>query len=204
MNYFLGIRASGRRARGRLRGGRGGRRPGLNHPVAGVTPIVNGAWHHAAATYDGTTWKLYLDGILETTLSVGQPPQAASTQHGGARQRAHSTGRRAGFFDGVLDEARVWNYARTEAEIQSTANAQLADRRRPAWSRAGALNEGSGTAVDGLGRHDRSPARSPARATPGPRARRSTCRSTIRRPRRRWSRRPNAATGVPRSRRRSR
>ena len=28
---------------------------GLNHPVAGVTPIpADGAWHHAAATYDGT------------------------------------------------------------------------------------------------------------------------------------------------------
>ena len=26
-------------------------------------------WHHAAATYDGTTWSLYLDGALDRTLA---------------------------------------------------------------------------------------------------------------------------------------
>ncbi len=36
-------------------------RTGLNDPVSGV-PHVNDIWYHAAATYDGTTWRLYLNG----------------------------------------------------------------------------------------------------------------------------------------------
>ncbi|MBK7950890.1 MAG: hypothetical protein IPK00_19560 [Deltaproteobacteria bacterium] len=45
----------GRRARRRLRRGAAGATPGLNHPVAGTTPVTTGVWSHAAASYDGTT-----------------------------------------------------------------------------------------------------------------------------------------------------
>lgn len=58
MNYFLGIRASDNVLCADFEEGAGGASPGLNHPVAGVTPIANGVWYHAAATYDGTTWRL--------------------------------------------------------------------------------------------------------------------------------------------------
>ena len=62
MNYFLGIRQSD----GVLAADFEDNATGLNHPVAGVTAIpANGTWHHAAATYDGTTWRLYLDGVLD-------------------------------------------------------------------------------------------------------------------------------------------
>ena len=44
---------------------------GGNHPVYGVTPICDGVWYHAAVTYDGTTWRLYLNGVLETQLAAG-------------------------------------------------------------------------------------------------------------------------------------
>ena len=32
---------------------------GGNHPVFGRTAICDNIWYHAAATYDGTTWRLY-------------------------------------------------------------------------------------------------------------------------------------------------
>ena len=37
----------------------------------GTTAVTSNVWHHAAATWDGTTWRLYLDGVLDTTLAVG-------------------------------------------------------------------------------------------------------------------------------------
>ncbi len=31
--------------------------PAQNHPISGTTAITNNVWHHAAATFDGTTWR---------------------------------------------------------------------------------------------------------------------------------------------------
>ena len=56
----------------------GGTTPGLNHPITGTAVIAaDSTWHHAAATYDGTTWNLYLDGALDGTLAWAGPANAA-------------------------------------------------------------------------------------------------------------------------------
>ena len=45
-------------------------------------------WYHAAATYDARTWRLYLNGQLETTLVVGAfTPRFDSIQHAGSVPR---------------------------------------------------------------------------------------------------------------------
>ena len=118
MNYFLGIR----QADDLLVADFEDTATGGNHPVAGVTPITNGVWHHAAVTYDGTTWRLYLDGVLERQLAVGSfTPQFNSIQHAALGSALNSTGgvgtQTQGFFAGALDEARIWNYARSATEI---------------------------------------------------------------------------------------
>jgi hypothetical protein len=81
MNYFLGIDATSGKLVADFEEGVGGTGPlGLNHPVAGTTVVTSNAWHHVAATYDGT-WKLYLDGVLDATLAVNQPARGDSIQH---------------------------------------------------------------------------------------------------------------------------
>jgi concanavalin A-like lectin/glucanase superfamily protein/slime mold repeat-containing protein len=100
---------------------------GLNHPVSGTTTISSGVWHHAAASYDGTTWRLYLDGVPETTLAVGAfTPRADSIQHAGLGAMLTSTGTRLGAFQGLLDEVRIWDHARTPAEIQAAMGLEIA------------------------------------------------------------------------------
>ena len=131
MNYFLGIRASDNVLVADFED----TATGLNHPVAGTTVIPSdGAWRHAAATYDGTTWRLYLDGVLEAQLVVGAfTPQFNSIQHATLGHRARtrpaaSASQTQGFFNGALDEARVWNYARSAQQIGRGTAAR--DRRR--------------------------------------------------------------------------
>jgi len=142
MNWFLGIRGSDNVLAADFED----YATGLNHPVAGATPIATGQWHHAAATYDGTTWKLYLDGELEAEAAAGATPRFDSIQHAALGTAINSTGVTAGLFNGAIDEARVWDHARTATEIRSTINSELDVPVAGLVARWG-LNEGSGTGV---------------------------------------------------------
>jgi hypothetical protein len=143
-NYFLGIRASDNMLVADFED----YASGLNHPIAGVTAIpVSTTWHHAAATYNGTKWQLFLDGKLEAELYVGQSPRYDSIQHAGLGTAMNSTGAREGFFVGVLDEARVWNYARTQTEILSTMNSEMTSPYPAGLLGYWKMNTGSGTSV---------------------------------------------------------
>ena len=121
-NYFMGIEVSS----GKLAADFEDLNSGLNHPAIGTSVIPTGVWQHAAATFDGTAWRLYLNGNLETTVVTGgQMPENISTQHAGLGTAMNSTGARDGYFLGFMDEARIWNTARTLAEIQNSFNSQI-------------------------------------------------------------------------------
>jgi len=109
-------------------------------------------WYHAAVTFNGTNWQLYLNGELETDLGVGAStnangtlPRYDSIQHAGLGTALNSSGTAAGFFNGVMDEARIWNYARTRQQIRDNMNRTIANECGlvARW----ALDEGSGTNV---------------------------------------------------------
>ena len=57
MNYFLGIDSATNRLVVDFEEGAAGSSPGLNHPFSGTTAVTSNVWHHAAATYDGTSWR---------------------------------------------------------------------------------------------------------------------------------------------------
>ncbi len=148
MNYFFGIDGTSAVLVADFEEGAGGASPGLNHPISGATPILNGQWYHAAVTYDGTTWRLYLNGSLDGSLAVGQPPRSDSIQHSGLGTALNSTGVASGHLDGTLDEVRIWNFARSESEIQADINAQITTAQTGLVARWG-LDEGAGTAIHG-------------------------------------------------------
>ena len=117
---------------------------GLNHPVYGTTVIQNGVWYHAAATYDGSRWKLYLNGHLEENLIVGQPANAANTVANALSTSLNETTTN-GFFNGAMDEVRIWNVVRNQQEIQGTINSELTSGTGlvARWG----INEGTGTSI---------------------------------------------------------
>lgn len=121
--------------------------PGRNHGVFGTTHIVNGVWYHAAATYDGSRWKLYLNGDLEAELVVNREPQSASVQHAAIGAALDSNGRPDGFFAGVIDEARVWGLARSATEILAARDVPLVGTESGLVARWG-LDEMAGTSVN--------------------------------------------------------
>ena len=142
VNYFLGITG------GKLGADFEAYSDGANAPVTGSTTITTGVWHHAAVTYNGSCWALYLDGNIETltgTTCPGFDPDYASIQHAGIGSALTSSGTAAGFFQGMMDEVRIWNYPRTQTEIRSTINSELTSGTGlvARWG----LNEGTGTTI---------------------------------------------------------
>ena len=129
MNYFLGIDSATGKLVADFEEGAGQPTPGLNHPIFGNTVVTSNVWHHAAATYDGSAWHLYLDGNADGVLAVGNFPRSDSIQHAAIGTAMNSTGVADGFFAGVVDEARIWNVARTQSQIQAGRN--LGDPDRP-------------------------------------------------------------------------
>ena len=182
MNYFLGIRSSDNMLVADFED----TATGLNHPVARARrpSRPDGVWRHVAAIYDGTTWRLYLDGVLQTQLVVGAfTPQFNSIQHAALGTALNSTGgvgsQTQGFFDGVMDEARIWNYARSAQQIDRGRNFEISSA--PGLLGRWSFNTGTGTRARRQFRslHQRNGDR--ARTGHGWRACRSRLRETQRR-----------------------
>ena len=77
--------------------------------------IVAGTWHHCVGTYDETTMRLYIDGVEVPSLAhtvggAGDTDASAPVALGDSPQGSRT-------FDGLLDDARVYNRPLSVAEI---------------------------------------------------------------------------------------
>ena len=161
-NYFLGIDASGRLAadfeqRNATDNGTA-YNAGQNFPIIGSTVLQNGVWYHVAATYHTATatWKLYVNGVAETTsippgspaAFVGVVPRNDSIQGLGIGTAIDSVGDPYGYFHGVIDEVRIWNLARTEAQILANKDVEIGSGQAGMLARFG-LDEATGMTTAG-------------------------------------------------------
>jgi subtilisin family serine protease len=89
--------------------------------------LTNGAFHHVAATWDRTSFSIYLDGVrIATKPSQGGVLNAASSvpvRVGGEGVTGSSFP-----FTGDIDEVSVWRRALTTAEVQSIVAAGAAGK----------------------------------------------------------------------------
>jgi hypothetical protein len=77
-------------------------------------------WAHLAGTFDGEVIRLYLDGVL-----IGEAPATDIVQdeHGITLGADNDLGLDDGFFDGALDEVRIYRRALAEDEVAALASA---------------------------------------------------------------------------------
>jgi Concanavalin A-like lectin/glucanases superfamily len=108
-DYYLEATSSnaGRPAGGGIFGGSAG-------AAYGTSNLAANAWTHLAATYDGTTLRLYVNGMQDSSNATSG---AIATSSG-----ALSFGGDAlygQYFSGRIDNVRIYNRALTQAQIQT-------------------------------------------------------------------------------------
>jgi hypothetical protein len=85
--------------------------------VTSASTIQINTWMHIAATYDQTSIKIYINGNLDATLNANAAlPTGSESWYIGKRWDSND------YFRGVMDEIRIWNVARTQAQIQASMN----------------------------------------------------------------------------------
>lgn len=89
------------------------------------TDLRDNNWHHLAFVRDKAQNRffLYIDGSLDYTFNSSGTDIALSTPPRIGGDNRNTTGGPS--FHGNIDELRIWNYARTITEIQSTINTEL-------------------------------------------------------------------------------
>lgn len=90
--------------------------------LSSVDIITDTDWHHVAVVGDGTNITFYVDGIASSGSGT-----MGTFSTGGATQvmRIGSDYQAVDAFDGVIDEVRIWNDVRTQAEIRDNMCQEL-------------------------------------------------------------------------------
>jgi len=85
--------------------------------VEAASPLLTGQWVHLAATYDGSSVVLYINGLFAASTSR-QGRFASST----SSLRIGGTGTAGENFQGLIDEVRLYDRALSQAEIVTDMN----------------------------------------------------------------------------------
>jgi len=79
--------------------------------------LNDNVWHHLLTTFDGSTVKIFIDGILDKTVfnvpALGQFTSGHVVAIGGGAFLGNDR------FDGALDDLRIYNRVLSDAEIQA-------------------------------------------------------------------------------------
>jgi hypothetical protein len=94
-----------------------------DNPRSNLEPAM-GEWYHLTAVRDGTIKLLYINGNLDSTAGINSNPVNACDHNVyiGARANGDNSGPES-FFDGAIDDLRIYNYALSEGEARYLADA---------------------------------------------------------------------------------
>jgi hypothetical protein len=87
------------------------------------TTFTSPVWHHIAFIYSGGTVELYVDGVLDRSQASADPISNTFNFSIGAEYRTKSDIRN--YFNGDIDEFRIWNKALTLNEVKFIMNQEI-------------------------------------------------------------------------------
>ncbi len=99
-----------------LSDGRAGRNMTLGASELSSNHLRSDLWYHIAATWDGGTMRLYLNGVLISKADAAFSGPVNS--HNSALQIGR-LGDVSGYFDGLMDDLRIYDRALSAEEIQT-------------------------------------------------------------------------------------
>ncbi len=88
-------------------------------PLYGSSVTANN-WSYVAATYDGTSLKLYINGVQVAVRNQTAPIKISTGKVG-----IGGDGYWGQYFNGLIDDVRIYNRALAPAEIQGDMNTSL-------------------------------------------------------------------------------
>lgn len=94
------------------------------HGVNGVSTLSTSTWYLLTGVYDGTTWRIYLNGTQDNSAVDSGPASGSNFVAIGAVWVVNSV--RTQFFDGKIDEVRLSNTNRSASWVTSDYNSQKA------------------------------------------------------------------------------
>lgn len=87
------------------------------------SPLQVGVWQHVAAISNGNNVNLYINGQLTDTLVRNAAAGSVNNDELWIGRSVFSTTNY--FFDGLIEEVRIWNQVRSQTDIQNNLNTEL-------------------------------------------------------------------------------
>lgn len=89
---------------------------GTWHEATSTALMGVGKWYHVAGTYDGTTMRAFINGVQVGSLTYTGAISTTSYNLAIGKMTYSAGGTR--YFDGMIDEVRIWNSALPESSLK--------------------------------------------------------------------------------------
>ncbi|MBP2284310.1 hypothetical protein H4V97_002628 [Flavobacterium sp. CG_23.5] len=89
--------------------------------ITSYSAINTGKWHHIGVVYDGTNAKIYIDGVNKNSVAASAPTSSNNSFLIAAANGIAPTA----FFEGSIDEVRIWNVALTAMQLKYVMNQEI-------------------------------------------------------------------------------
>lgn len=85
--------------------------------AVGATTLGTSTWYTVACVYDGTDMRIYLNGVLDSNGGSNPASYSSGIYDGTADFAIGARSDASSFFDGLIDDCRIYNVAKSASEV---------------------------------------------------------------------------------------